>query len=298
MDAVPLTLGREFASYEALIGSAIKRLECSLEGLKEIPLGGTAVGTGITTHPNYRKTALSALSKESGFKFKAPKDNFEPMYSMNAFVDYSNALRCLAISLHKICNDLMFLSSGPKAGIAEIILPEAEPGSSIMPGKVNPSIPEAVKMACFYVEGLDATVAGAAKEGHLEINVYTPIILFSLEQSTSILSSALKMLHSKCISGIKSDKSRCGDLLFSSYSYATALNPYLGYSAVAELIKEALKKKVSIEKTILEKGFISKADLARMLSVSAMAQPCKTDLKLKRKISQDKKFISFLKSIR
>ncbi|MCX6802112.1 MAG: lyase family protein [Candidatus Diapherotrites archaeon] len=298
MDAVRLTLGQEFASYEALIGSAIERLECSLEGLKEIPLGGTAVGTGITTHPNYRKAVIAALSKESGFKFSAPKDNFELMHSMNAFVDYSNALRCLAISLHKTCNDLMFLSSGPKAGIAEIILPEVEPGSSIMPGKVNPSISEAVKMSCFYVEGLDAAVAGAAKEGHLEINVYTPVILFSLEQATGILSSSLKMFSSKCISGIKADKKRCSELLFSSYSYATALNPYLGYAAVAELIKEALHRKISIEQLILEKGFISKADLARMLSVSAMAKPCRSDLKLKKKISRDKKFIAFLKSIR
>jgi aspartate ammonia-lyase len=191
----------------------------------------------------------------------------------------------------------MFLSSGPKTGIAEIILPEVEPGSSIMPGKVNPSVPEAVKMSCFYVEGLDAAVAGAAREGHLEINVYTPLILFSLEQATGILSNTLKMFSSKCINGIKADKKRCNELLFSSYSYATALNPYLGYSAVAELIKEALGKNVSIERIILEKGFISKKDLSRMLSVSALAKPCKADLKLKKKISQDKKFIAFLKSL-
>jgi len=290
MDAVPVTLGQEFASYSALIDSSIQGIKSALEGLKAVPLGGTAVGTGINTHPRYRKTVLRELSKESGYRFRAPKDNFESMHSMNSFVRYSNSLRLLAISLNKVSNDLMFLSSGPRAGIAEIILPEVEPGSSIMPGKANPSIPEAVKMACFYAEGLDHTVARAAGEGHLEINVFTPVILFSLEQATLLLSNTLKMFRSKCVNGIKADKKRCSELLAGSYSYATALNPYLGYQVVAKLILEAGKKNKTILEIVRSKKLFTEMELKKILSFTKMAKPQKPDLKLKRKIQSKKEF--------
>ncbi len=275
MDAVPVTMGQEFSSYAALMNSSSTRLKSSRESLKKAPLGGTAIGTGINTHPNYRKTALQELSKETGYKFRAPENNFEHMHSMNCFVDYSNALKCLALSLHKICSDLMFLSSGPNAGIGEIILPEVEPGSSIMPGKVNPSIPEAVKMACFYAEGSDLTVSRAASSGHLEINVFTPAILYSLESSTVLLSNALELLREKCIKGIKANEKKCKELLESSHSTATALNPFLGYEMVAELVKEAEKKNRGVLEIAREKGLLSEKELKKILSAKGLTKPKK-----------------------
>ncbi len=298
MDAVPITLGQEFSSYTSLTDSSLERISLALEGLKTVPLGGTAVGTGINTHPKFRKKAIRELSKESGFKLNAPKNPFEPMHSMNCLVDYSNALRCLAISLHKISSDLMFLSSGPDAGAGEIILPAVEPGSSIMPGKINPSIPEAAKMACFYVQGIDHVVENAALSGHLEINVFVPVILFSLEQATALLSNTLKMMRTKCITGIKADREKCLQMLESSYSYATALNPYLGYSAVAELVKEASRRRKPVKEVILEKNFISKKDLDALLSLKKMTKPQKFDKALAKKIQENKNFKKFLRSIR
>jgi len=283
-DAVPITLGQEFNSYASLIDSALTRLKLARDGLKEIPLGGTAIGTGINTHPKYRATVVRALSKETGYKFREPKDHFEHIHSMNAFVDYSSALRVLAISLHKICNDLMFLSSGPKTGIGEIILPEVEPGSSIMPDKVNPSIPEAVKMAAFQIEGADTTVARAAAVGHLEINVYTPVILYSLESATVLASNAVEMFRKKCVRGIKADKKRCTELLESSYSFATALNPYLGYQQVAEIIKEARKKNKTVLEVVRSKKLFTEKELKEILSLKKMTKPQKPNLKLKKKV--------------
>jgi len=293
-DAVPITLGQEFSSYASLIESACTGLRNARNGLLEIPLGGTAIGTGINTHLKYRAAAVRALSAETGYKFREPKNHFVHMHSMNAFVDYSNELRKLAVSLHKICNDLMFLSSGPKAGIGEIILPEVEPGSSIMPDKVNPSIPEAVKMSCFYIEGADTTVSRAASAGRLEINVFTPVILYSLESATLLLSNSLELLRKKCVNGIKADEKRCRELLESSYSFATALNPYLGYQVVAAIIKEARKKKKSVREIVESKELFSKKELNELLSLSKMVKPQKTDLKLRKKVQASKNYKKLL----
>ncbi|MBN2127244.1 MAG: aspartate ammonia-lyase [Candidatus Diapherotrites archaeon] len=298
MDAVPITLGQEFSGYTALMDSAINSIKKSCEELKEIPLGGTAIGTGIASHPKYRKKVVLNLSKLTGFKLRKAKNNFELMHSMNAFVDYSNALRMLSNSLIKISNDLMILSSGPKTGLNELILLEVEPGSSIMPGKVNPSILEAVKMACFYVHGMDLTVNRASQDGVLEINVNTPIILYSLESSIILLTNTIEMLSMKCIKGIKSNKNKCIQLLNESYSFATALNPYLGYSVLAELIKEAEKKHKSIKEIIKEKNFLSEKELNKILSFNEMTAPRKTDKKLIEKIQNNENYKSYLNKLK
>ncbi|MFH1588279.1 MAG: aspartate ammonia-lyase [Candidatus Diapherotrites archaeon] len=300
MDAVPITLGQEFFGYVSLMDSALNEINEAEKKLLELPLGGTAVGTGINTHPDYRKKTVLNLRKISGFRFVPAKNqgkSFELMHSMNSFVSYSNALKMLSNSLIKISNDLMLLNSGPNAGLNEIILPAVQPGSSIMPGKINPSILEATKMACFYAEGMDLTVNRSAQEGVLEINVFTPVILYSLESSIQLLSNSMKMLSDKCIKGIKANKKQCMKLLEESHSYATALNPYLGYFVLARLIKEANEKNKPIKEAILEKNFISEKELSSILSFNALIKPVKLNKKLIYKIKENNNYKNYLNLI-
>jgi aspartate ammonia-lyase len=298
MDAVPITLGQEFSGYASLINSSINSIKKSEEELKIIPLGGTAIGTGINTQPQYRKKVILNLSKLTGINFKKPLNEFELMHSMNAFVNYSNSLRMLSNSLIKISNDLMLLSSGPKTGLNELILPEVEPGSSIMPGKINPSILEAIKMTCFYVQGMDLTVNRASQDGVLEINVNTPIILYSIESSILLLINSIQSLSMKCIKEIKANEKKCIQLLEESYSFATALNPYLGYAVIAELIKEAEKKQKPIKEIIKEKKFMKEKELNKILSFKELTKPIKENKKLINSIKENKNYLTYLNKIK
>jgi len=278
-DAVPIRCGQVFGAYAASLDKCIVWLSNGENSMLELGIGGTAVGTGINTHPDFKKMVVSELSKLTGFEFYQG-NSIALSWSMAGFVEVSNSLRILAIELNKISNDLRLLSSGPKAGIAEIILPEVEPGSSIMPGKINPSIPEAVNMVCFQVIGNDHAVALAAEAGQLELNVMTPLIAFDLLWSIELLTNTLRMLREKCIEGMKVDEKRCGELLENSHALATVLNPYIGYDAVAELVKTALAENKPLRQVIIEKDIIPEKYLNEILDARKMTEPGVVDKRI------------------
>ena len=242
------------------------------EELKELGMGGTAVGTGITAHPEFHETIVKNLSQLLDINFKTSNNLIELTQNYNCFVSFSGALKMLAIDLFRISNNLSILNSGPKGGISEIMLPDVEPGSSIMPGKINPSIPECVIMVCYDVMGKDKTVELAAQYGILELNVMCPIIAYNMLQSMKILTNALKMFRELCVDGIKADEARCRELLEKSTATATALNPYLGYQIVSKIVKEAIRENKSIKEIILKYGLIEENDLNRILSPEEMTK--------------------------
>ncbi len=278
-DAVPIRYGQVFGGYAASLDKCIVRLASSENTMMELGIGGTAVGTGINTHPDFKKTIISELNNLTGFKFY-PGSSIMLSWSMAGFVEVSGALRILAIELNKISNDLRLLNSGPKTGIAEIILPEVEPGSSIMPGQINPSIPEAVNMVCFQVMGNDHAVAMAAEAGQLELNVMTPLIAFDLLWSIELLTNALRMLREDCIEGLVVDEKRCGELLEKSHALATVLNPYIGYDKVAELVKTALSENKSLRQVLIEKDIMPGKFLNEILDAGKMTTPGVVDKKM------------------
>ncbi|MDD5172272.1 MAG: aspartate ammonia-lyase [Candidatus ainarchaeum sp.] len=263
-DAVPMTYGQLFGAYARAIEKDRESIRRSLDCIREIGIGGTAIGSGITAHPKFSEKTIAYLNKESGLGLKDAKDGFELTQNMNDLLSVSASLRGYAITLNRIANDLRLLASGPKAGIAEIILPEVEPGSSIMPGKVNPSIPEAVNMACFQVIGNDQAVVLAAQAGQLELNFATPLIAHDIFQSAELLANCSEMFRRFCIEGLRVDKERTKENLERSFGYATALNPYLGYKEVSLLVKEAYQKKMSLKELILQKGIMGKGDLEKI----------------------------------
>ena len=267
-DAVPMTYGQSFGAYARAIEKDIVELERSLDGIREIGVGGTAVGSGITVHPKFRDKAVEFIRKEGKIDVRAAKDGFEQTENMNDFLSVSGALRRYATTLCRIANDLRLLASGPKAGIAEIILPEVEPGSSIMPGKINPSIPEAVNMACFQVMGNDYALLLAVQSGQLELNFATPLIAYDIFQSAELLENCSSMFRRFCIEGLEVDERRTKENLERSFGYATALNPYLGYKEVSLLVKEAYKKGVSLKDLILKKGIMGKNDLGKVMALA------------------------------
>lgn len=285
-DAVPIRYGQVLDGYVASLEKCVERLKASEKSMLELGIGGTAVGTGINTHPDFKKVIISELKKLTGFEFYQG-NSIALSWSMAGFVEVSNALRILAIELNKISNDLRLLNSGPKTGIAEIILPEVEPGSSIMPGKVNPSIPEAVNMVCFQIMGNDHAVALASEAGQLELNVMTPLIAFDLLWSIELLTNTIKMLREKCVSGLNVDEKRCGELLENSYALATVLNPYIGYDAVAELVKTALAEDKSLRQVLVERDIIPEKHLNEILDARKMTEPGVVD---KRMIEEIRKY--------
>ncbi|MBU1992630.1 MAG: aspartate ammonia-lyase [Patescibacteria group bacterium] len=240
-DAVPITLGREFAAYCAYVKRNIKRIEASAEELKELGIGGTAVGTGINAHPKFAKTVIKHLSKMCGVRFKEAANKFELISSHTAFLQMAGTLKSLATDLNKIANDLKLLNSGPKAGLGEILLPEVQPGSSIMPGKVNPSIPECVTMIYAQVVGNESAIEAACNEGHLELNTMCPVIMHNLLFSIGILTNGMNMFREKCIKDIKANKENIKKYYEESLCEATALVPKIGYEKTAKLVKEALR---------------------------------------------------------
>jgi aspartate ammonia-lyase len=272
-DAVPMTLGQEFGGYAACIDRGADDVEQAAEQLKELNLGATAVGTGLNAGDDYSRLAISNLSRALAVDLVPAANRFRVTQSMGDVVAYSGAMRRLAVELSKVASDLRLLSSGPRAGIAEIVLPAVQPGSSIMPGKVNPSIAEMVNQVCCQVIGCDATVCNAGEAGQLELNVMMPVIAWNALHSSTILANAMSTLEALCVEGIQADDTRCRELLDRSTAVATALSPYLGYAKTAEIAKESVRSGRPIRDLVLERGLIDAARLDRILSVDAMTEP-------------------------
>jgi len=278
MDAVPVTLGQEFGGYRRQIELAAQRLLVAAEGASELPLGGTAAGTGLNAAPGFASAVIARLRQSTGSDFREAADHFEAQSTQDALVALSGAAKVLAVSLTKICNDLRWMASGPRAGLGEIRLPDLQPGSSIMPGKVNPVIPEAVLMVCAQVIGNDATITAAGAAGNFELNVMLPVIGRNLLESLMFLASACRLLADRCIDGITADEQRCLDLAQGSPAIVTPLNRYLGYEGAAAVVKQSLAEQRSIREIVIARGHIEAGDLTEAqldeaLDVLSMARP-------------------------
>jgi aspartate ammonia-lyase len=269
-DAVPVRLGQEFRAYATAVTKNASRISNAVDELREIGLGGTAGGTGLNAAPGYRRLIVEELGGITNQKLRATEDYFESMQSMSPFVGLSSALRTLASDTIRITNDLRLLSSGPNTGLAEISLPAVQPGSSIMPGKVNPVIAEMTGMVCFQVMGNDLVIATAAQAGQLELNVMMPVITFDLLMSLTILTNALAVLRVRCVEGITANEERCRWYVEHSVSLVTALNPKIGYARAAEIAKRALAKGKTIRETIEEEGLLTPEELAEVMDTRAM----------------------------
>jgi aspartate ammonia-lyase len=272
-DAVPMRLGQEFAAYAGAIRRAKDSIRTSAELLRELGLGGSAVGTGINTHPDYRGKAIKNLARISGQKLAPVDDMRYAMQSNLPMAAVSSALRNLALEIIRISNDLRLLASGPNTGFAEINLPALQPGSSIMPGKINPVIPELAAMVSFQVVGNDVAVAMAVQAGQLELNVMMPTMAYSVLQSITILTNMLRQFTDKCISGITANDSRCNFYAQATVSLATALNPYIGYAKAAEIAKEAVATGRSIIEIAREKKLLSEKEINEILDPVRMTEP-------------------------
>jgi aspartate ammonia-lyase len=272
-DAVPITLGQEFSGYAGSLARAADQLEHASLALRELNVGATAVGTGLNAGAEFAAEVAGRLSRAIGVPLRPADNPFRVTQSMGDILEYSGALRRLAVELNKIASDLRLLASGPRAGLAEIVLPAVQPGSSIMPGKVNPSIPEMVNQVCFQVLGCDATVAAAAEAGQLELNVMMPVIAWNAIHASGILRQAMIVFRTRAVEGLAADPARCRELLDRSTAVATALSPYLGYATTAELAKEAVTSGRSIRELVLDRGLMPADRLDRILSAEAMTRP-------------------------
>jgi fumarate hydratase class II len=272
MDAVPVTLGQEFAGYAAQVREGKARVESTLGRLGKIPLGGTAVGTGLNTHPEFAARVRARLTSDTGLEISPPADPFESQAARDGLVEASGALKTLAVSLTKIANDLRFMGSGPRAGLAEIFLPELQKGSSIMPGKVNPVIPEVVTQVAAQVMGNDSAIAIGGMQGHFELNVFVPLMARNLLQSIKLLASASRLLDEKCVAGIEANREQCESYAELTLSAATALNPYIGYDKASEIVKKAAASGRSLREVAREEG-VSDDVLEEALDYRKMANP-------------------------
>ncbi len=272
MDAVPVTLGQEFGGYAAQVRQGIERLNDALPRLGRIPLGGTATGTGLNTHPEFAERVRGLLAGDTGLPIGAPLDFFESTAARDGIVEASGALKALAVSLTKIANDIRYLGSGPRAGLAEIALPELQKGSSIMPGKVNPVIPEVVTQVSAQVIGNDTAISLGGMQGHFELNVFVPLLARNILDSTKLLSSACRLFAEKCVDGIVANRENCERYAELTLSAATALNPHIGYDRAAEIVKEAAASGRSLREVAREKG-VEESILDEALDYRAMAKP-------------------------
>jgi fumarate hydratase class II len=272
MDAVPVTLGQEFGGYAAQVRQGADRVRSTLGRLGQIPLGGTATGTGLNTHPEFAERVRRRLSDDTGLVISPPADPFEAQAARDGLVEASGALKTVAVSLTKIANDLRLMGSGPRAGLGEIFLPELQKGSSIMPGKVNPVIPEVVTQVAAQVIGNDAAITVGGMQGHFELNVFVPLIARNLLDSIELLSSATKLLTEKCVDGIEANREQLERYAELTLSAATALNPYIGYDKASEIVKEASKSGRSLREVAREAG-VEEDVLDRALDYRAMAKP-------------------------
>jgi fumarate hydratase, class II len=272
MDAVPIMLGQEFGGYAAQVREGHARIESTLDRLGKIPLGGTAVGTGLNTHPEFAARVRARLSAETGLTINPPANAFEGIAARDGLVEASGALKVLAVSLTKIANDLRFMGSGPRAGLAEIMLPELQKGSSIMPGKVNPVIPEVVTQVAAQVIGNDAAITVSGMQGHFELNAFMPVMARNLLDSIKLLAAACRLLDEKCVAGIEANREQCEHYAELTLAAATALNPYIGYDKASEIVKTALESGQSLRMVARQEG-VSDAILDKALDYVAMAKP-------------------------
>jgi fumarate hydratase class II len=278
MDATPVMLGQELGGYAATVRYAAERLESVLPRVRELPLGGTAVGTGINTPPGFAQSAIGALNELTGETFTEARNHFEAQGTRDSLVELSGVLRTLAVGLTKICNDLRWMSSGPTTGLAEIHLPDLQPGSSIMPGKVNPVLPEATLMVCAQVIGNDTAVTVAGASGSFELNVAMPVMARNLLESVRILSTSMTLLAERCVDGITADAERMRRYAASSPSVVTPLNKYVGYENAAKIAKRALDEGATIRETVMAMGFVERGDLTEeqldeALDLESMTHP-------------------------
>lgn len=280
MDATPVTLGQEFGGYAAQIRYGIERIESSITRVAEVPLGGTAVGTGINTPKGFPQTVIKLLAEQTKLPISEARDHFEAQGARDGLVEASGALRVLAVSLTKINNDLRWMGSGPNAGLGELAIPDLQPGSSIMPGKVNPVIPEAVMMVCARVIGNDQTVAWAGASGNFELNVAIPVMGNSLLESIRLLANSCRVLADKAIEGLEANVDKARALAESSPSIVTPLNKFIGYEAAAKIAKHSVEKSITIREAVVDLGFVARgevteAQLDAALDVLSMTKPPK-----------------------
>jgi aspartate ammonia-lyase len=272
-DAVPIRLGQEFKAYGLTLSKAGQQIQQTGSSLEELGIGGSAVGTGLNTHPDYRGKVIQYLQELTGnSRLRPAEDMREAMQSNLCIAQLSSSLKLLALELTRIANDLRLLSSGPTTGLGEINLPPVQPGSSIMPGKVNPVMAEVLNMVAFQVIGNDQTISLSVAAGQLELNVMMPVMIYNLLQSLEILANVLVVFKEKCVQGITANAQRCREYAQASLGLPTALNPYLGYQAVAELVKESLKTKISIVELVLQKGLLGQEQLNRILDPAGMTE--------------------------
>ncbi|MGD0088605.1 MAG: class II fumarate hydratase [Planctomycetota bacterium] len=270
MDAVPLRLGQEFSGYAAQLEHAVSRAAAVREHLSELALGGTAVGTGLNADPRLVQLVIARLAREMELPFKQAPNLFEALAGRDAAVEASGALKTIACSLTKIANDIRLLGSGPRCGIGELLLPDLQPGSSIMPGKVNPVMPEMLAQACAQVIGCDAAITAGGMQGHFELNTFKPLIAYNLLFSLELLARACRVFADKCVLGLQANRERCEELVERSLMLCTALAPRIGYDAAAKLAQEAYKTGKTVRQLALEKGLLPKQELDELLDARKM----------------------------
>lgn len=273
MDATPLTLGQEFSGYTAQLRKSVKRAEKCLELLSELAIGGTAIGTGINCHPDFPSKVCTILSEKTGIHFREADNHFEAQGGRDDAVEVAGMLNTIATSMTKVANDIRLLSSGPRSGLGEITLPATQPGSSIMPGKVNPVMSEMLVQVCIYTQGLCNTVSLCGRDGHFELNVTIPLIAYALHESIRCLSSGAHTFANQCVSGIEVNRERCKELVDRSLMLVTALNPYIGYDKAAEVAKIALNDNKTLREVVLEKGLLDETTLDKALNPMEMIKP-------------------------
>ena len=273
MDATPLTLGQEFSGYSTQLKHGLQRVKNTLPHLHELALGGTAVGTGLNTHPKFPVDAAKMISKETGITFVSAENKFEALASHDALVEVSGALKSLAVSLMKIANDIRLLGSGPRCGIGELLLPENEPGSSIMPGKVNPTQSEAMTMVCAQVIGNDVAVSIGGMNGHFELNVFKPLIVFNVLNSIRLISDACESFTDHCVNGIEANRQQIKKHLDNSLMLVTALNPHIGYDNAAKIAKAAHKNGTTLKEEAVKSGLLSAEKFDQVVRPEQMIGP-------------------------
>jgi fumarate hydratase class II len=282
-DATPIRLGQEFGGYARQVALDLRRIRQAIRSLAELPLGGTAVGTGINTHPLFAKNVISIITMKTGYAFREAVDHFEAQGARDASVEISGALKTTAVSLIKIANDIRWLGSGPRCGIGEILLPETQPGSSIMPGKVNPVIPESLIQVCAQVIGSDAALTVGGLSGNFELNVMMPLIAYNLLQSIHLLANAVDNFSRRCIEGLEADPERCEEMIEKSLALATALTPKIGYEEAARIAKKAYDQRKTIRQVVEEEEVLSKEELSRWLNPKTMIAPVRFNHRQKKR---------------
>ncbi|HVE26941.1 MAG TPA: class II fumarate hydratase [Sporichthya sp.] len=278
MDATPVTLGQEFGGYAAQVRYGIERLQATLPRVAELPLGGTAVGTGINTPPGFSAAVIAELARSTGLPLTEARNHFEAQGARDGLVELSGQLRTIAVGLYKISSDIRWMGSGPRTGLGEIHLPDLQPGSSIMPGKVNPVVPEALAMVCAQVIGNDAAVAFGGAAGNFELNVMLPMLARNVLNSIRLLANVSRLMADRCIDGIEADVERCRELAESSPSIVTPLNKYIGYEEAAIVAKQSLKEQKTIRQVVVERGYLEQGKLTEQqldeaLDVLSMTHP-------------------------